>query len=132
MLGLYRIVQTSMEPTLMENDVVFAFKRWRNNYRKGDIVVFNAPDGNRLVKRVAHLSTDGNQLFLLGDNSRSSKDSRHFGCVDKSQVLGKVRLLVFGLNPNPKIAEALASRDFKRLQQADISIREGSILRRIE
>lgn len=37
-------------------------------------------------------------LFVLGDNRRSSKDSRHIGTVEISKVLGKTKLVYWPLD----------------------------------
>ncbi|MGY3778141.1 signal peptidase I [Isobaculum melis] len=36
-----------------------------------------------------------NQFFVLGDNRRSSKDSRYFGTINENQVIGKV-IFIYG------------------------------------
>ena len=41
-----------------------------------------------LVKRIVR--KNGDKYFLAGDNSKDSLDSRSFGSISKSDILGKV------------------------------------------
>ncbi|MGL4551574.1 MAG: S26 family signal peptidase, partial [Gemmataceae bacterium] len=57
--------------------------------RAGDVIVLASPvDGRRLVKRVA--AVDGDRLYVAGDNPAQSVDSRSFGWVPRSAVVGRV------------------------------------------
>jgi len=40
------------------------------------------------------------QFLVLGDNRDDSADSRYFGFVERSQVVGRVRSVVFSLDPD--------------------------------
>jgi nickel-type superoxide dismutase maturation protease len=59
--------------------------------RPGDVVLARHPyrRGVEIVKRIRSVEPDGG-LVLLGDNAGASTDSRTFGALDKSRVLGKV------------------------------------------
>lgn len=58
----------------------------------GDIVLVPHPHGGPdLLKRVAHVSTDG--VFLLGDNAGHSTDSRELGTFALEAVLGRATCL---------------------------------------
>ncbi len=67
---------------------------------EGDVVVIQHPKGprKRLLKRVIGIPGDRvegielgpGEYFVLGDNKGKSEDSRHFGVVKRSQILGKV------------------------------------------
>lgn len=78
-----------MLPTLKPNQEVLTFN-WIYIFSKpkiGDIVVIKI-DGKEMVK---HIQTIYDRTyFVTGDNSKESTDSRNFGAVDKSQLVGKV------------------------------------------
>lgn len=57
----------------------------------GDIVLFQHPTHGKLIKRVERLEVGGTAVYVLGTNS-DSIDSRDFGAVPRSLVLGKVIL----------------------------------------
>lgn len=59
--------------------------------RPGDVVLVAHPYRSdvRLVKRVERITGDG-CVFVLGDNPSESTDSRSFGALRPSQILGKV------------------------------------------
>lgn len=67
--------------------VCFNWSYFFSDPKVGDVVV--AKQGNRLVvKRISKVFR--NQLFLVGDNHRSSTDSRQLGSVYKSAIIGRV------------------------------------------
>lgn len=78
----------SMLPTLAPGDRLVLVRAGR--LRAGDVVAAHAPGGggHLLVKRVA--DTDGGRVVLCGDNPAASTDSRHFGPVARSAVVGRV------------------------------------------
>ena len=81
-----------MRPTLSSGDFVFvdpkAFER--QPPREGDVVVAKHPYRNQvLIKRVAGVAGDG--LYLLGDQLDMSTDSRNFGKLCHSAILGQVK-----------------------------------------
>jgi signal peptidase I len=91
-----------MSPTYRAGDRVLVH---RYAYRTGspaagDIVVVRDPEhrGRVLIKRVArdpgcgHANDAPDVVYVLGDNTEASRDSRHFGPVPRSQVLGRVIL----------------------------------------
>jgi len=78
-----------MIPTLRPGQIVFA-SGWYRKLLVGDIVtVFH--NNREVIKRVGNV-TDG-KLYILGDNSESSTDSRCYGWVHESSVTGKVVLV---------------------------------------
>lgn len=83
-----RIEGLSMVPVLAPGDRVLVLRTDR--IAVGDIVAFVDPDGTDtvLVKRVA--GVDRSSVRVEGDNSGTSKDSRHFGPVPRSAVIGRV------------------------------------------
>ena len=62
--------------------------------RPGDIVVAWHPQrpNLRLVKRVTGITPDG-QIILQGDNPAESTDSRFFGPVASTKIVGQVTSL---------------------------------------
>ena len=88
-----RIVGLSMQPLLQPGDEVLVDVR---AYRRslptpGDIVVLQHPHQPqlRIVKRAVAITPAGD-CFVQGDNPSASTDSRTFGCVQASLILGKV------------------------------------------
>lgn len=76
-----------MRPALDEGDRLLVVRRRR--YRPGDVVAARDPrePGRVLVKRVAEIR--GDALVLLGDAPEASTDSRTFGSVARTDVLGR-------------------------------------------
>ena len=87
-ISVFRVVDRSMEPTLHSGDYVLA-NGWFGRLSQGDIVVLRHPARDILmIKRVSKL-LDG-RCYVVGDNAGLSQDSRSFGAVDMSMVVGKV------------------------------------------
>jgi signal peptidase I len=128
-IGVYRVYDRSMEPTLPEGSLVLVFKRHFSPIRVGDIVVFNNNNDNRVVKRcflapndvifiennilynnedsveldssmVQYLSrwqrVPAHNYFFVGDNRTLSYDSRSYGLIPKSALIGRVFTLMMG------------------------------------
>jgi nickel-type superoxide dismutase maturation protease len=76
----------SMRPTLLPGDRVLVWRGRR--LRSGDVVALVDPKGRRVVKRLSEGTGTG--YFVIGDNLASSTDSRHFGPVEPSAILGRV------------------------------------------
>lgn len=78
----------SMVPSLAPGDHVLVLRTER--VKVGDVVAFSDPDGGHvvLVKRV--VGVDRSSIRVEGDNSATSRDSRHFGPVPRSAVIGRV------------------------------------------
>jgi nickel-type superoxide dismutase maturation protease len=92
-LARFRVEDRSMAPALAQGDYVLA-NRWAyalGKPAKGDVVVLRDPEssGGYLVKRVADVTADG-RLFVTGDNVVESRDSRAFGAVSPSLIVGRV------------------------------------------
>ncbi|HEV8594498.1 MAG TPA: nickel-type superoxide dismutase maturation protease, partial [Thermoplasmata archaeon] len=88
----FRVDDRSMEPTLAPGDYVIV-NRWSyklHGPEQGDIVVARDPEtpGRFLVKRVADIANGS--VYLVGDNAASSRDSRAFGPVSRSLLVGRV------------------------------------------
>lgn len=79
-----------MLPALKPGQDVLCFNwayLWKNP-KIGDVVVINLK-GEDMIKRVRQISSDRG-IFVQGDNGKESTDSRSFGAVDKSEIIGKV------------------------------------------
>jgi|WetSurMetagenome_2_1015567.scaffolds.fasta_scaffold00378_21 signal peptidase I len=108
-----RVVTGSMEPAVFPGDYVIVDRTYyrHNPPRKGDIILFRYPDDRSklYIKRIAGLPGDTinaergpvtvphGQVFVLGDNSGHSDDSRHYGPVPLADVLGKARQVYLSL-----------------------------------
>lgn len=85
MILIRRIVGDSMLPTMRHGQIVFAWRR--GSVVVGDVVVLKH-QGLEKIKRVSKVK-DG-QVFVLGDNSSQSTDSRSFGWIDLTNIAGRV------------------------------------------
>ncbi|GIV21405.1 MAG: S26 family signal peptidase [Armatimonadota bacterium] len=90
----------SMEPTFHDGQVILVGKGGLlfGALKRGDVVVFTR-EGQLLVKRVVALpyetAPDGtrvpaNHIYVVGDNLEVSEDSRTFGPIPLSSIIGKV------------------------------------------
>lgn len=80
-----------MGATLPDGTEVLVDPRPRRPLTAGDVVLARRPDrpGTTLVKRVTAVAADG-ALTLEGDDPARSTDSRSFGPVPRSAVIGRV------------------------------------------
>ena len=77
--------------------------------RRGDVVLFRSPEDGRtaLVKRCVALPGDvvpagvvpAESLYLVGDHRDDSRDSRVFGPVERSRLVGRVVLVLASRTP---------------------------------
>ncbi|MDR2796951.1 MAG: signal peptidase I [Treponema sp.] len=65
---------------------------WWAMPKPGDVVVFYTPCREIAVKRCAEL-TENHTFMALGDNSLQSYDSRAYGPIPLSNILGKVLII---------------------------------------
>lgn len=88
-ISLFRISGGSMEPNFSNGDLVLVFN-WAyllKQIKKGDVVIF-LKNGKKMIKRISNIKTG--EVFLEGDNKAASTDSRKFGWVKRSDIIGKV------------------------------------------
>ena len=85
----FQVEGDSMKPTLNDAEVVLV-KRTRS-VQIGDVVLANHPfkKSVKMLKRVTEISGQGH-FQLAGDNPDESTDSRTFGSIQPSDILGRI------------------------------------------
>lgn len=84
-LGLAVVEGLSMVPTYAPGERVIV--KYGASYEVGDVVLVDFKD--RIdIKRVKQIS--GDQVFIEGDNTAVSVDSRQYGAVKNNRVIAKV------------------------------------------
>lgn len=78
-----------MYPTLKPDKNVLVLC-WFYKLKTRDLVVFKK-DNKAIIKRIQKL--DGYRIFVVGDNTKESTDSRHFGWIDQDKIIGKVIMI---------------------------------------
>ena len=88
-----------MEPLLNRGDIAFYRPLNKSNrlVKEGLIVIAKHPlmPEKLIVKRLSKIESNG--VFLIGENKIESQDSRHFGIIHFSQIIGIVEK-VFSLS----------------------------------
>ena len=84
-----------MHPTLCTGDIVLvtvgAYRRRKPCV--GEIIVAHHPYEERmLIKRISAIGTAG--VYLQGDNPQASTDSRAFGCIPLTAIVGPVTVRI--------------------------------------
>ncbi|OGC92085.1 hypothetical protein A2899_04840 [Candidatus Amesbacteria bacterium RIFCSPLOWO2_01_FULL_49_25] len=95
-IGPYRIGGDSMEPNYSSGDVVMVDKisyRWKSP-QAGDAVIIKTPYGV-MLKRIIRGTGEGG-YWVEGDNKEKSTDSRDYGAVPGSNVIGKAGIKIWG------------------------------------
>lgn len=84
-----RVEGDSMLPSLRSGDRVLIDPK--ASVKPGDVVLARHPykSSVRILKRLTSIESDG-RFCLSGDNPDDSADSRTFGSISDSDVLGKV------------------------------------------
>jgi nickel-type superoxide dismutase maturation protease len=98
----YRISGDSMSPALKNSAIVLVNKLAYLFYppKSGDIIACHDPrDGKVLIKRIAKI--EHGRYFVLGDNLEHSTDSRIFGMIDRSGIVGKIVFSLQNRVPSP-------------------------------
>lgn len=86
----YKVHGKSMLPVLKEGQEVLVW-RWFYHPKKGDIIAIYKNCRN-IIKRIHRIR--GKEIFVQGDNKDGSTDSRNFGPLLSSEIIGKVILIV--------------------------------------
>lgn len=81
-----------MSPFLNEGHYALIWKTKR--VKTGDVICFPDPENENqlLIKRIQ--ATSDKAFFVIGDNLERSRDSRHFGWIDRNNVIGKLIMKV--------------------------------------
>lgn len=90
MLSVMRVTGESLSPFLKHGDYILVggLPCLLRRLKPGDIIVFRHPFYGVMVKRIESISSDGGELFVIGDHPDST-DSRAFGPIARRIVLGK-------------------------------------------
>lgn len=84
------VVGISMEPYL-NNGQYFLVRKKDFTLEVGSVYMFKLEDEEvPFIKRLVEIRKEDEFLYFLGDNPDHSYDSRNFGFVDPSTVLGEV------------------------------------------
>lgn len=75
----------SMYPTLKNGQIILALAV--REFREGQVVVA-FQNGREVIKRIE--SIEDGKIFLLGDNTNASTDSRHNGSITDDKIEGIV------------------------------------------
>jgi signal peptidase I len=89
---ILRVRGASLASAYRDGDYVVISGLGLKKVRPGDVVVFQHPDYGRLIKRVESLEACG-RLCVRGDDI-DSVDSRRFGPIPRSSVIGRVLWIV--------------------------------------
>lgn len=85
MLLIRRVLGDSMVPTLVPGTIVLAVRR--RSYRPGDIVLIHH-DGLDKIKRIRDIQH--RKVYVTGDNTHTSVDSRDFGWLELRHIRAKL------------------------------------------
>lgn len=91
LLWFVKVSGRSLYPAYQDGDFVIVSKIpiLLHGIAPGDAVVFRRPREGVLIKLVDHLEDNGRLVYLIGLHP-DSVDSRRFGAVPRSVILGKV------------------------------------------
>ena len=95
MIRRFKIADRSMLPNFKEGDFILAekFSYLFSKPKENDVIVLKHPHNSKfLLKRISKAINGA--VFVEGDNKTESEDSRQFGPVSKSHVVGKVLMHV--------------------------------------
>jgi len=91
MCKLLKVVEHSLSPAYQDGDFVLVSKipYLFGPLRPGDVVAFRHRAYGTLIKIVAAVAPDGDEIHVVGTHDLS-KDSRDFGPIRRRDVLGQV------------------------------------------
>lgn len=84
----FKVEGNSMTPAFNVGNMVLVnrFSYFFNRPKIGDVVVLKRE--KFMIKRIAKIKEK--KFFIIGDNKEESIDSRSFGWIDRSEIVGKV------------------------------------------
>ena len=92
MLQILKVQEDSMSPSIQEGDFVLVLPYIFSKPSIGDVVVVQHPDEDMLlIKRIKGIKNG--QYWVEGDNEEGSLDSRNFGPILRSGVIGKTKTI---------------------------------------
>ena len=91
MLQWVRVSGDSLYPDYKEGDFVLVIKIpfFLNRLKRGDVIVFQYDQYSKFIKVVENLEPESGDVRVVGLNLLST-DSRQFGPIPRSSVIGKV------------------------------------------
>lgn len=89
-LSRFIVSGDSMSPALKAGQNVLIWS-WFYEAKVEDIVVIEK-NNKDMIKRIKKI--ENGKYFIEGDNKQKSTDSRKFGPIDRSEIIGKVILVV--------------------------------------
>lgn len=92
LLSKIKVIGWSMEPTIKNNQIILAssIPFFFRKPKVGEVVVLKK--NKFIIKRIKKIDKD--RFFVEGDNEKESTDSRNFGWISKSKIVGKVILKI--------------------------------------
>lgn len=88
---IVQVIGDSMYPTYKDGEYLHGYRLF-SKIKVGDVVVCKLNrKGEKLsvIKRIAEIK--GDEVFILGDNSEVSYDSREYGYVPKKNIICRVK-----------------------------------------
>lgn len=91
MFKIMKVTGESLSPVYKQGDYVLLLTAtwWLKRLEPGDVVVFRHPQYGVLIKKVSHCDQASDKIEVTGTHPLSV-DSRQFGPVPRSWVIGKV------------------------------------------
>lgn len=91
MLKMLKVSGESLAPEYREGDFVLIAKIpfLLNHLKAGDVVAFHHPVYGIMIKKIASITADGDEFFVVGTHE-NSVDSRQFGAIPQVDIFGKV------------------------------------------
>lgn len=87
MIKFIKVTGDSLSPAYKEGDYVMLITVSFFYLKRGDTIVFKHPEYGTMIKNID--SIDSDKIFVVGTHPHST-DSRQFGPIERSEVVGKV------------------------------------------